>query len=92
VLSLLTYAALAIYLSPMMALLGYLDPAAVVIYLISSFSYASLSLVEVKTNPLSFALAPLALPLTGLALLQASRRSEVRWKGREYSTAEESAE
>lgn len=90
--SLLTYAALTIYLSPMLALLGYLNSAVVAMYLLSVLSYASLSLVEVRTNPLSLVLAPLALLVVGLALIGASGRGRVSWKGREYSTAEEGAQ
>ncbi|MEM3446916.1 MAG: glycosyltransferase family 2 protein [Candidatus Korarchaeum sp.] len=86
---LLTYASLTIYLSPAMAILGRLDPAIVSIYLLSVLSYASLSIIEVRANPCSFILAPLALPLIGLALIQASEQHRIEWRGRVYSTAEE---
>lgn len=89
---LLTYTAIITHLSPLMALLGHLDPAIAIIYLASILSYASLSLVEVRTSPLAFLLAPLALPLIGLASLRARGRSEVGWKGRVYSAAEEGAQ
>lgn len=82
---LLSYAAIMIYICPIAAIMGFLNPSIACIYLASVISYASLSLKEVRTNPLSLALAPLAVILIASALLSSLKRSAVIWKGREYS-------
>lgn len=88
---LLSYAAICVYLCPIAAALGLMNSIISALYLVSAFSYASLSLKEVKLNPISFLIAPLAVILIASALLSSLRRSAVSWKGREYSAgAEES--
>jgi len=82
----LSYTTATIYASPILAYLGLMRVELAIFYLVSVFSYASLSLIEVKLRPESMILSPLALSLIALSLLTASFGKKVSWKGRDYST------
>ncbi len=77
-----TFVSLLTYLSPLMALTGIVNPLLSLVYLVSIFSYASLSFKEVKASPISLLLAPIGLIIMGLGLVKASRRENVEWKER----------
>ncbi len=80
--SILIYVSLASYLVPITAILGYTNPIISIIYLGSIFGYASISLKEVDTSPLSLTLAPVGLILLSAAMVRASLGAEIEWKGR----------
>jgi glycosyltransferase involved in cell wall biosynthesis len=81
----LSYTVVTIYASPLLAYLGLIRVELAIFYLVSVFSYASLSLIEVKFRPESMILSPIALSLVALSLLAASFGKKVSWKGRDYS-------
>ncbi len=85
---LLIYVATITYLTPITAILGYTDPIVSVIYLISTFGYASISFTEVDAKILSLALAPLGLILLSIAMIRTSLGAEIEWKGRTLGPSE----
>lgn len=78
----LVYIFLITCLSPVLSLMGYLNPILTLTYLATVFSYAALSFMEIDANPLSLVFAPLGLPILALSLLRASLGKSVEWKGR----------
>ncbi len=80
--SVLIYVALASYLVPVTAIMGYTNPIISIVYLVSVFGYAGISFKEVDANPLSLALAPVGLILLSVAMVRSSLGAEIEWKGR----------
>jgi len=73
------------YLMPLLVTYGLVNPTIGVVYVISTFGYASLSLHEIDMNPLSLFLAPIGLIIVGFSLFMA-RHGKIIWKGRELCT------
>ncbi|HDI73640.1 MAG TPA: glycosyltransferase family 2 protein [Candidatus Korarchaeota archaeon] len=78
-----TYISALVYASPLLGLVGLANPLLSLLFMISIYGYASLSFIEVRASPISLVLAPVGLVLMGVALVKASRGSDIEWKGRE---------